>query len=247
MVLGALDLALIAAGGFLAALVVGSAGFAFAIVVTSVWIYVLPPAQIVFLAAICATLLHIASIWQFRREIEFGLLWPFVIGSVLGVPLGVLALRTFDAAWFRHVFGACMIAYSGYLLTRPQFPVVRLAPVTASIADGAVGWVSGILGGFAMLHGTLPTIWCSLRGWDKRKSRCVYQPYILITGILTMLCVGFGIKIDKAQLLLPLAVGLPAMGLGLWAGTRVFSVISEDRFRRLVLWLILASGISLQF
>ena len=241
------DLALIAVGGFLAALVVGSAGFAFAIVVTGVWIYVLPPAQIVLLAAICATLLHIASIWQFRREIEFGLLWPFVIGSVLGVPLGVLALQKFDAVWFRHVFGACMIAYSSFMLLRPQFPVVRLAPVTARIADGMVGWVSGILGGFAMLHGTLPTIWCSLRGWDKRRSRCVYQPYILITGILTMLCVGFSIKIDKTGLLLPLAVALPAMGLGLWAGTRVFNVISEDRFRRLVLWLILASGISLQF
>ena len=228
-------------------MVVGSAGFAFAIVVTSIWINVLPPAQIVLLASICATLLHIVNIWRFRRAIEFGLLWPFVIGGALGVPLGVLALRTFDAFWFRHVFGACMIAYGCYMLMRPQLPVVRLAPAAARIADGAVGWVSGILGGYAMLHGTLPTIWCSLRGWDKRKSRCVYQPYILITGILTMLCVSASIEIDKAQLVLPLAVGLPAMALGLWAGTRVFDVINEDRFRRLVLWLILASGISLQF
>lgn len=241
------DLALIAVGGFLAALVVGGAGFAFAIVVTGVWIYVLPPAQIVFLAAVCATLLHIASIWRFRREIEFGLLWPFVIGGALGVPVGVLALQRLDAVLFRHVFGALMMAYSCYMLWRPQFPVVRLPSNMARIADGMVGWVSGILGGFALLHGTLPTIWCSLRGWDKRRSRCVYQPYILITGILVMLCVGLNINIDKTQLLLPLAAGLPAMALGLWAGMRVFSVISEERFRRLVLWLILASGISLQF
>jgi len=33
----------------------------------------------------------------------------------------------------------------------------------------------------------------------------------------------------------------------LWAGMRVFDRVSEERFRRLVLWLILASGISLQF
>ena len=234
-------------GGFLAALVVGSAGFAFAIVVTGVWIYVLPPAQIVLLASICATLLHIAGVWQFRRDIEFRLVWPFVIGGALGVPLGVMALQRFDPVWFRHVFGACMIAYGGYMLMRPQFPVLRLAPVAARVADGAVGWVGGMLGGFAMLHGTLPTIWCSLRGWDKKKSRCVYQPYILITGILVMLCVGTSIKTDKTELLLPLAVALPAIGLGLWAGTRVFNIVSEERFRRLVLWLILASGVSLQF
>src|SRR5215218_8848368 len=195
MVLG--SLALIAVGGFLAALVVGSAGFAFAIVVTGVWLYVLPPAHIVLLAAICATLLHIVSVWQYRREIEFRLLWPFVLGGALGVPLGVIALQRLDANLFRHVFGACMIAYSCYMLRRPNFPVLRFSPVAGRMADGTVGWVSGILGGFAMLHGTLPTIWCSLRGWDKRRSRYVYQPYILITGVLIMLCVGSTVEIAK--------------------------------------------------
>ena len=245
MVLG--SLAVIAVGGFLAALVVGSAGFAFAIVVTGVWLYVLPPAHIVLLAAICATLLHIVSVWQYRREIEFRLLWPFVIGGALGVPIGVLALQRLDANLFRHVFGAFMIAYSCYMLRRPNFPVLRFGPVAGRISDATVGWVSGILGGFAMVHGTLPTIWCSLRGWDKRRSRYIYQPYILVTGVLIMLCVGSTVEVAKSELILPLAVCLPAMGLGLWAGMRIFELVSEDRFRRLVLWLILASGISLQF
>jgi uncharacterized membrane protein YfcA len=245
MGLGALTL--IAVGGFLGALVVGSAGFAFAIVVTGVWLYVLPPAQIVLLAAICATALHILSVWQFRREIEFRLLWPFVVGGALGVPLGVLALQRLDAGLFRHLFGAFMIAYSSYMLMRPRIPVLRLRPGIARIADGMVGWVSGVLGGFALLQGTLPTIWCSLRGWDKRRSRFIYQPYILITGVLVMLFVGTTSSFDKAELILPLAVAAPAMALGLWAGMRVFDKVSEERFRRLVLWLILASGISLQF
>ncbi len=241
------DLALIALGGFLAALVIGSAGFAFAIVVTGIWIYVLPPAAIVLLAAICATLLHAVSIWRFRRRIEYALLWPFVIGGALGVPLGVMALQRLDPVWFRHFFGGFMIAYSAYMLARPQLPVVRLGPRIARVADGAVGWVSGVMGGFAMLHGTLPTIWCSLRGWDKQQARCVYQPYILITGIIIMLWVGFNVDIDKSQLVAPLLVCLPAMALGLWLGMRVFDFISEERFRRLVVWLILASGLALQF
>ena len=117
------DLCLIAVGGFLAALVVGSAGFAFAIVVTGVWLYVLPPAQIVLLASVCAATLHIISIWQYRREIDFRVLWPFVAGGVLGVPLGVLALKRLDPALFRHFFGAFMIAYGAYMLLRPDMPV----------------------------------------------------------------------------------------------------------------------------
>lgn len=79
------DLALIALGGFLAALVIGSAGFfAFAIVVTGIWIYVLPPVQIVLLASICATLLQGASVWRSRQAIETQLLWPFVFVGVSG-------------------------------------------------------------------------------------------------------------------------------------------------------------------
>ena len=86
------ELAVIATGAFLAALAIGSAGFAFAMVATGIWIYVLPPATIVLMAATCGTLLHGISVWRYRREIEYRLLWPFVAGGV-GVPIGVLALH----------------------------------------------------------------------------------------------------------------------------------------------------------
>lgn len=241
------ELPLIAAGAFLAALVTGSAGFAFAIVVTGIWLYVLPPATIVLLAAICATLLHAVSVWRFRREIEYALLWPFLIGGALGVPLGVYALTHADADLFRRVFGAFMIAYGSYMLVRPRLGTLRLAPAPGRVADAAVGWASGIMGGLAMLHGTLPAIWCALRGWDKRRSRCVYQPYILFTGMLVMLVAGFNVDYDAARVGGYLLVCLPALAAGLWIGLKVFDWISEEHFRRLVLWLILASGLSLQF
>lgn len=241
------DFGLIAAGAFLAALVIGSAGFAFAIVVTGFWIHVLPPPALVLLAAICATLLHAASIWRFRREIEYGLLWPFLVGAVLGVPLGVAALGHVDATLFRRLFGAFMIAYSVYMLALPRLHVVRLSPTTARAADAAVGWVSGVLGGLAMLQGTLTTIWCGMRGWDKRRSRCVYQPYIGFTALLIMAVAGPNIEVDAKRFGGYLLVCVPALAAGLWLGMRVFDWISEERFRRLLLWLILASGVVLQF
>jgi uncharacterized membrane protein YfcA len=240
------ELPLIAAGAFLAALVTGSAGFAFAIIVTGIWIYVLPPATIVLLAAICATLLHAVSVWRFRHDIAYPQLWPFLAGGALGVPLGVYALTHVDAALFRQVFGAFMVIYAAYMLARPRLSPLRLAPAPARAADAGVGWVSGVMGGIAMLHGTLPTIWCALRGWDKRRSRCIYQPYILFTGILVMVLVGLSVEFEAARVGLYLTVCLPALGIGLWIGLRIFDWISEAHFRRLVLWLILVSGVSLQ-
>lgn len=240
------ELPLIAAGAFVAALVTGSAGFAFAIVVTGIWLYVLPPPIIVLLAAICATLLHAVSVWRFRHEIEYALLWPFLIGGALGVPLGVYALRHADAGLFRQLFGVFMIAYAAYMLVRPRLPAMRLAALPGRLADATVGWVSGVMGGLAMLHGTLPTIWCALRGWDKRRSRLVYQPFILFSGILVTLLVGLNVEFDPERIGIFLLVCLPALAAGLWMGLKVFDWISEEHFRRLVLWLILVSGISLQ-
>lgn len=243
----AADAALLAVGAFLAALVIGSVGFAFAVIVTGVWIHVLPPVELVFLASICATALHVVSVWQFRRDIEYRLLWPFLVGSVLGVPLGVYALQHVDAAVFRNWFGVFMIAYSAYMLRRPVMPRVRLTPAAARLADATVGWASGVVGGLAFVHGTLATIWCGLRGWDKRRSRCVYQPFILFTGFLVMIIVGARGNVEASRFGFYLLVCLPALAAGLWAGLRVFDWVSEERFRRLVLWLVLASGIALQF
>ena len=240
-----LEPVLIAFGAFLAAVVAGSVGFAFAIVVTSVWIYVLPPAEIVLLGSICATLLHALSAWRYRRNIDYRRLWPFIAGGALGVPVGVLALRGINPTVFRHFFGAFMIAYSAYAFARPTLRVARLPAAAARLADGVVGWVSGIMGGIALLHGALPTIWCALRGWDKRESRYVYQPYILFTGALVMVAVGLNVEVDARRVSLGLAVGLPAMAAGLWVGFRVFDWISEAHFQRLVLALLMASGIAL--
>jgi len=242
-----LDLALVAGGAFLAAVVIGSAGFAFAIVVTGIWIYVMPPQAIVLLAATCAMLVHTVNIWQYRRNIEFGLLWPFLAGALLGVPMGVLALTRVDTVLFRHLFGAFMIAYAAYMLARPRLPVVRIKGLGSVLADGAIGWLGGVLGGLAMLQGPPPTIWCQLRGWDKRRARFVYQPYIGFTAILVMMVVGLNVEVDRARLGWYLVACLPALAAGLWIALRVFEWISEERFRRLVLLLILVSGVSLQF
>ena len=43
------------------------------------------------------------------------------------------------------------------------------------LADAAVGFAGGILGGLAGLSGPLPTLWASMRGWSKDQRRGVFQ------------------------------------------------------------------------
>ena len=64
------ELITVIVGALLGAILAGGAGFAFAVVATAFWVHVLPPPQIVLLAAACATVIHAGSIWQFRKEIN---------------------------------------------------------------------------------------------------------------------------------------------------------------------------------
>lgn len=241
------DLPIIALGAFVAALAIGTAGFAFSMVATGFWIYVLPPPTIVFMAATCGTLLHGISVWRYRREIDYHALRPFLVGGFIGVPIGVYALSHIDIAVFRHLIGGLMIAYGGYTLLRPQFRPLALSPAKGRAADSVVGWLGGILGGLSMLNGVLPTIWCGIRGWDKRQARYVYQPFILYTGVFVMLLSGINVRTDLSEVAWYIAVSLPALGAGLWLGLKLFERVSDVQFRRLLAWLILLSGISLQF
>jgi uncharacterized membrane protein YfcA len=111
-------------------------------------------------------------------------------------------------------------------------------------ADGGVGFIGGVMGGLAGLSGAVPTAWCMLRGWSKDVSRAVYQPFnVAIQAMALTVLLGGGVL--TAEFGYYILFSLPAMALGVWLGLKLYNRISEAQFRRLVLWLLLASGVSL--
>lgn len=239
------ELAVIATGALFGGLVTGAIGFAFAIVAGAFWVHVLPPSEFVLLAAGCATLLHAASVWEYRRKIDYRALAPFLAGALVGAPLGVLALRQFDADLFRRLIGVVVVAYASFFGFSPRIGEVSVPAKVSRLVDGVVGCASGILGGMTMLHGILPTIWCTARGFDKWRARLIYQPYILFTSLYVMLMVGINIWGEISRLAIYFLVCLPGLLIGLALGNRVFSRLSEQLFRRVLLVMLLVSGIAM--
>ncbi|MFQ6023242.1 MAG: sulfite exporter TauE/SafE family protein [Acidiferrobacterales bacterium] len=235
------ELLIVVAGAFLAAFAVGLAGFADALIAAAVWLHVLPPLQAVPLILATGMVIHLLSVAYLRRHISFDLLWPFLIGGVIGVPLGTWMLRHIEPEPFRVVVGLVLVGYCLFALLHRRVQAVLTG---SRPADGAVGLIGGVLGGFAGLSGVLPTVWAGMRGWRKDTQRAVYQPFIFVMHGMALAWLGAGGVLDTT-LVNRFLWCLPVLILGTWLGLKLYRRIDEQQFRRIVLGTLLISGAAL--
>jgi uncharacterized protein len=236
-----LELPLFLLATFAGALVAGLSGFAFGLVVSSIWLYILTPLQTASLIVAFGLIVQGYSVWKLRRALDWHKLAPFVVGAALGVPAGVGVLIWANPAYVRMGVGAFLVLYSLYAWFRPT-----IAPVKSggAAADAGVGFLNGVLGGITGLAGILVTIWCGLRGWPKDVQRTVFQPVAVAIFLMSALWIGAkgAITADTIKLFL---TGLPALFAGTWFGLKLYGRIDEATFRKIVLALLLVSGLVL--
>src|SRR5689334_3264708 len=185
--LSAVNLILFVSATFAASFVAGLAGFAFAIVAAAVWLHFLPPAQSTVLIAAFGLIVQGWAVWKLRHAIRPFRLAPFLIGPVIGVPLGAQPLRWASPDSLRFGIGVVLVAFSLYSLIRPNLP---RASEAGRFTDGIVGTLNGALGGATGFAGIILTIWCTLRGWPPPEQRAVFQPVGVFVFLLTALFLG---------------------------------------------------------
>jgi uncharacterized membrane protein YfcA len=240
---GGLDLTVFLAASFSSAIVAGLSGFAFGLIATSVWLYVLSPLQSATLIVVFGLIVQGYSVWKLQHAIEWKKLWPFVIGGAFGVPLGVAVLNWADPGRVRVGVGIFLVAYSGWSLLRPSLRPLASRGVAL---DAVIGFLNGMLAGITGLAGILVTLWCGLRGWTKDQQRAVFQPVGVATfAMIAIWLGGFGLVTPEFATLF--AIGLPAVLGGMWLGMRVYGKLDESAFRKVVLVLLLISGATLLF
>jgi uncharacterized protein len=228
---------------FAGALVAGLSGFAFGLVAASIWLYILNPLQTAALIIAFGLIVQGYSVWKLRRALDWRKLWPFVAGAALGVPVGVTILTWANPMHVRAGVGVFLVLYSLYALLRPAMNPVKGG---GAAADASVGFLNGVLGGMTGLAGILVTIWCGLRGWPKDQQRTIFQPVAVAIFLMSALWLGAkgAITLDTIKLF---AVGLPVLIAGTWLGLKLYGRLDEASFRKVVLVLLLASGVALLF
>lgn len=235
------NLIIFLAGAFAAAFVTGLAGFAFGMVAAAIWFHALTPIQATVLIVAYALLVQGYAVWKLRKSIKIKRLLPFIAGSAAGIPFGIFILQWAAPSSLRITVGLLLVSFSLYNLTRPKMPEFRQA---GAVPDTIVGVLNGVLGGSTGLGGILPTIWCGMRGWSKDEQRAVFQPTAVATFLMIILWLGGAgtLTTDIGQFFI---VGLPALFIGTWLGWKLYGRLDEAKFRKVVLGLLLVSGMAL--
>ena len=226
-----------AAGGFIN----GLAGFGTSLFALGWWLQIMPPVQAVAIVLAMSVFSGIQGVVLVRQSINWPRLGRFLVPAICGIPLGLYLLTVLDPKYLKLVIAGFLILYGGFFTFRKDLPTMtRPTP----IIDGVIGFLGGILGAAAGLSGALPTMWCSLRPWQKAEQRAVLQPF----NVTILALSAFLLALQGAytlETLIIIGVALPVTMVSAQIGIMVFKRLEDDQFRRLLIALMLVSGLVL--
>jgi len=221
------------AGGFVS----GLAGFGTALMALGIWLYILPPSAAVPLVLICSVVAQTATLPSMWKSFDLTLVRPFLIGGLLGVPIGTMLVAHADPNVFKLTVGILLLVFP----TALYFSAPMAFEFGGKIADGIVGIIGGILGGLAGLSGPPPILWASIRGWGKDERRGVFQTFNW-TVLFAALCLQAASGLVAREVIWLAALAFPATILGSWIGARLYHALSDRNFRDVVLGMLVISG-----
>ncbi|MBP5947402.1 MULTISPECIES: sulfite exporter TauE/SafE family protein [unclassified Pseudomonas] len=223
----------------LAYIVFGIAGFGTALVAGPILILFMPLSKIVSLLVLLDFVAAFGNLLPSRRDVAKTELLRLLPCMAVGCTLGVIFLLNLKSDLLLLLMGLFITAYAVYSLW------VRTQPTQLSAAWALpMGTVGGLFGALFGSGGFLYAIYLNSR-LPKEAARATQSALISCSTVVRLCLFAIaGVYAELPLLMLALCF-LPAMALGLWAGRRLTMRLSREAFVRLVMWLVLASGIAL--
>jgi uncharacterized membrane protein YfcA len=228
--------ALIAIIVFAAAFVQSLSGFGFAVVIMPIITLMLGLPTAAPLVACIALTVYTINVVRFRRAINMGEVLRLGLSSAFGVPIGIWVLSNLDEAVVEQILGALLVLFALYSLARPrtQWVPSRHWVYPAGFAAGCLGGAYNTPGPPAIIYGTL-------RQWPRDEFRAAMQALFLANGtlVVTSHLVSGHVTAEVFTLYL---LAVPALALGILVASRVDKRVDRQKFRTLVLGMVLLLG-----
>jgi uncharacterized membrane protein YfcA len=226
-------------GAAVAGLVQGISGFGFAMVAMSIWVWGVNPQLAAVMAVFGGWTGQVIAVIRVRRGWHPSILWTFLLGSAVGIPIGNWLLPLLDPSRFKLVLGALLVAGCSAMLATSRFPGIKKG---GWLADATVGTLGGVMAPLSGFSGLAPALWCTLRGYDKDQHRAILQDFNLIVLSATLVSNVWSGRV-RTQNLPQMAVVAGSLLLPALWGSKIYIGLSASNFRKGVLWILVFAGI----
>ncbi len=191
------------------------------------------------LVAIVAVVAELLLLLRYRADLNLRAVSRLTAAALLGVPLGIVALRQVDEGIVTVLLGVIILGYALYALFGPPLPALS----HPGWAYG-FGFFSGILGGAYNAVGPPVIIYGNCRRWPPAEFKSNLQGFFLVNSIFILgghiLSGNFTAVVGQHAL-----IAVPAILLAVLLGFRLDRHLNPERFRRIVLFVLLGLGASL--
>ena len=164
--------------------------------------------------------------------------------SIAGIPLGILFLSRLDEKITMAVLGFIIVSYSLYALMEAFTNLIRLPELKHAAWAYLAGFFAGILGGAYNTSGPPVIIYGHSKRWPPAEFKSNLQGFFVISSLIIVLGHAWNHNFS-ATIWGYFLWSIPAMIVGMIAGTRLDKYIKPEIFRRVVLILLLVMGMRL--
>ena len=213
-----------------AAMVQTVAGFGFSLLAVPALAMFMEPAQAVPLSAMLSFLNANRVAQQTRGETPWRLVLLLLLGSLVGLPLGLQILLYLSPDLLRFLVGTVSASMALAIAVGFRWP-------HSDKASFLTGFVSGILSTSTAINGPPIVLYLQAAGLRPEVFRGTLSNLFVLNGIFALgsfLLAGL-VSYNSLKLLL---VGLPFLFVGHWCGERLLERLEAERFRSFVLLLL---------
>ena len=175
----------------------------------------------------------------YREDFDPRAVANLLFPAILGVPVGVYALNWLDFRVVKVVLGIIVLAFAIYSILKPTMPALKGAGWAYIF-----GFIAGVTGGAYNITGPIIVVYAAFRQWPPNAFRSNLQGMYLVTN--TFILISHWVNGNLTPTFWHASLwAIPGMLLAIVCGIYLGNRINVQRFRQLILLLLIVSGINL--
>ena len=214
----------------------GVSGFGFSLVSIPILALVVPVKAAIVGGAILGVVQSGLVVTRDHRHVEWRSAAVLVAAALAGMPIGLLVITRVREEPLQIVIAVTVLVFTGLLWRRVRLPTDSLP------AEVGVGFTSGMLSTSTGMSGPPLVIALQARGVPPNAFRATLAA-VFVSGSAISLLLFWSQGLVTAEALRVAAAGLPGLLVGILVGELAFRRVDHERFRAIVLLLLVASAV----